>query len=137
MTGPAREGLERARQELAAAELLADHDFSAPAVSRAYYAAFYAAEQALAALGESRSKHSGVIAAFGRLVVREGGLGEEIGRILRALFEQRNDADYGEAVASRHDAELAIRDAERFVDAVESWLGEASGDRAAGKSRRA
>jgi uncharacterized protein (UPF0332 family) len=45
-----------------------------------------------------------------------------MGRILRSLFEQRNDVDYGEAIASREDAELAIRDAERFVEAVESGL---------------
>jgi len=63
-----------------------------------------------------------VIAAFGRLVIRTGGLEEEMGRILRSLFEQRNDVDYGEVVASREDAERAIRDAQRFVDAVESWL---------------
>jgi uncharacterized protein (UPF0332 family) len=114
--------LSRSRQEIEAARLLAEGDFGAQAVSRAYYAAFYAAEQALGSLGESRSKHSGVIAAFGRLVVREGGVEEETGRVLRSLFEQRNDVDYGEAVASRDDAELAIRDAQRFVDAVESWL---------------
>jgi uncharacterized protein len=114
--------LTRSRREIEAAWLLAGDDFGAQAVSRAYYAAFYAAEQALGSLGESRSKHSGVIAAFGRFVVREGGLEQETGRILRSLFEQRNDVDYGEAVASRSDAELAIRDAQRFVDAVESWL---------------
>jgi uncharacterized protein (UPF0332 family) len=114
--------LTRSRREIEAARLLAERDFGAQAVSRAYYAAFYAAEEALTSLGESRSKHSGVIATFGRLVVREGGLEEEIGRILRSLFEQRNDVDYGEAVASREDAELAIRDAQRFVDTVESWL---------------
>lgn len=116
--------LARSRREIDAARLLGASDFAAQAISRAYYAAFYAAEQALASLGESRSKHSGTIAAFGRLVVREGGLDEETGRILRSLFEQRNDVDYGEAVASREDAELAIRDAERFVDRVESWLAE-------------
>jgi uncharacterized protein len=114
--------LTRSRREIEAARLLAEGDFGAQAISRAYYAAFYAAEQALGSLGESRSKHSGVIAAFGRLVVREGGLEQETGRILRSLFEQRNDVDYGEAVASHEDAERAIRDAQRFVDAVESWL---------------
>jgi uncharacterized protein (UPF0332 family) len=114
--------LSRSRQEIDAARLLADGDFAAQAISRAYYAAFYAAEQALASLGESRSKHSGVIAAFGKLVIREGELDEKIGRVLRSLFEQRNDVDYGEAVASREDAERAIRDAERFIDAVASWL---------------
>jgi uncharacterized protein len=116
--------LGRSRREIDAARLLAERDFGSQAISRAYYAAFYAAEHALGSLGESRSKHSGVIAAFGKLVVREGGLDEGIGRILRSLFEQRNDADYGEAVASRDDAERAIGDAERFIDAVESWLRE-------------
>jgi uncharacterized protein (UPF0332 family) len=120
--------LARSRREIDAARLLGESEFGAQAISRAYYAAFYAAEEALASLGESRSKHSGTIAAFGRLVVREGGLDEEMGRILRSLFEQRNDVDYGEAVASREDAELAIRDAERFVDAVESWLAEREED---------
>src|SRR5438876_1898723 len=114
--------LARSRREIEAARLLAEGDFAAQAVSRAYYAAFYAAELALGSLEESRSKHSGVIAAFGKLVVREGGLDEPIGRILRSLFEQRNAVDYGEADPSREDAELSIRDAQRFVDAVESWL---------------
>ena len=114
--------LSRSRREIEAARLLAEGDFGSQAISRAYYAAFYAAEQALASLGESRSKHSGVIAAFGKFVIRAGGLEQESGRILRSLFEQRNHVDYGEAVASPADAEVAIRDAERFVDAVESWL---------------
>jgi uncharacterized protein (UPF0332 family) len=113
--------LARSRQEIEAARLLAKGDFAAQAVSRAYYAAFYAAEQALSSLGESRSKHPGVIAGFGKVVVREGGLDEEVGRILRSLFEQRNAVDYGEEAVSRQDAELAIRAAESFVDAVEPW----------------
>jgi uncharacterized protein (UPF0332 family) len=121
-------GLARSRREIDAARLLGKSEFAEQAISRAYYAAFYAAEEALALLGESRSKHSGTIAAFGKLVVREGGLEEEMGRILRSLFEQRNDVDYGEAIASREDAELAIRDAERFVEAVESWLAERGQD---------
>jgi uncharacterized protein len=114
--------LARSRREIEAARLLAEGDFAAQAISRAYYAAFYAAEEALGSLGESRSKHSGVVAAFGKLVVREGGLEEKMGRILRSLFEQRNDADYGEAEVARQDAELAIGDAEHFVNAVESWF---------------
>jgi uncharacterized protein (UPF0332 family) len=114
--------LTRSRLEIEAAQLLAEGGFGAQAISRAYYAAFYAAERALAAIGESRPKHSGVVAAFGRHVVREGGLDDDVGRILRSLFEQRNNADYGEAAASREDAEYAIRDAQRFVDEVARWL---------------
>ena len=120
--------LSRSREEIAAARLLAEGGFGSQAISRAYYAAFYAAEEALASLGESRSKHSGVIAAFAMHVVREGGIEETFGRILRALFEQRNDADYGEAVASRDDAERTIGEAEGFVAAVESWLAQKGRD---------
>jgi uncharacterized protein (UPF0332 family) len=68
---------------LAAARLLAGKGFEAQAVSRAYFAAFFAAEAALLALGETRSKHSGVVSAFVHLLVRGGQLEEEIGRLLR------------------------------------------------------
>ena len=63
MTDEGVAGLERSRHELAAARLLADNGFPAQAISRAYYAAFYAAEAALLGIGEVRSKHAGVIAA--------------------------------------------------------------------------
>jgi len=117
----------RSRQELEAARLLAEGGFGAQAVSRAYYAAFYAAQAALGILGETRSKHSGVLSAFGSLVVREGGLSEDAGRVLRSLFERRNAADYGDEVPQRKETEAAISDAARFVEAVESWHARGAG----------
>ena len=117
-----RVGLERCREELAAARLLASKGFEAQAVSRAYFAAFFAAEAALLALGETRSKHSGIISAFVRLLVRGGQLDEEVGRLLRSLFERRNEADYSPVDVPAEEADAAIRDAERVVNAVEGWL---------------
>jgi uncharacterized protein (UPF0332 family) len=117
-----RNGLERCWQELAAARLLAGKGFEAQAISRAYFAAFFAAEAALLALGETRSKHSGVVSAFVRLLVRGGQLDEEIGRLLRSLFERRNEADYSPVDVPAEEADAAIRDAERVVSAVETWL---------------
>ncbi len=114
--------MKRSREELEAARLLVSGGFYVQAVSRAYYAAFYAAEEALLALGETRSKHSGVLAAFERFAVREGGIDPAVGRLLRSLFRRRNEADYGTAPASELDGDEAVRDAERVVDAVESWL---------------
>jgi uncharacterized protein (UPF0332 family) len=55
LAGVTDEGIARSRRELDAAQLLADNGFSAQAVSRAYYAAFYAAEAALLSLGETRA----------------------------------------------------------------------------------
>jgi uncharacterized protein (UPF0332 family) len=117
-----REGLERCWEELAAARLLAGKGFEAQAVSRAYFAAFFAAEAALLALGETRSKHSGVVSAFVHLLVRGGQLDQEIGRLLRSLFERRNEADYSLVDVPAEEADAAIRDAQRVVSAVQTWL---------------
>lgn len=122
MSGQGDEGIARARQELAAAELVAANGFGAQAVSRACYAAFYSAEAALSSLGETRSKHSGVVSASGRLVVREGGIDEEAGRLLRSLFERRSHADYELADVPVEEANQAVIDATVVVESVERWL---------------
>jgi predicted nucleotidyltransferase len=97
--------------------------FSAQATSRAYYAAFYAAEAALLSLGETRSKHSGVLSAFGLLVVKQGG---SIRRLLLSC------EDCSSCAASRiicgwmtpnPDDYDPIDAAQRFVDGVKRWLG--------------
>jgi uncharacterized protein (UPF0332 family) len=117
-----RTDLERCWEELAAARLLAGKGFEAQAVSRAYFGAFFAAEAALLVLGETRSKHSGIVSAFVHLLVRGGQLDEEIGRLLRSLFERRNEVDSSPVDVPAEEADAAIRDAERVVSAVETWL---------------
>jgi uncharacterized protein (UPF0332 family) len=121
--GRAREPLlTRASQELAAARVLADAGFAAQAVSRAYFAAFYSAEAALLELGEARSKHSGVIAAFVQAIVSTHGVDERAGRLLRDLFERRGQADYSTDPVPAVEARRAIDDADFVVAAVVSWL---------------
>lgn len=102
--------------------MLADASFPAQAVSRAYYAAFFAAEAALLAEGETRSKHSGVIAAFIRVVVKEGAAAVEAGQLLRSLFDRRNRADYSTDPVPAPEADRAIADAGTVVAHVEAWL---------------
>jgi uncharacterized protein (UPF0332 family) len=114
--------LERSDRELGAARILAENGFSEQSVSRSYFACFYAAEAALLRLGETRSKHSGVISAFFSLVIKKGGLDPEMGAILRSLFEDRNQADYRFLEAPPETAQSAISRASRFVDAVRQWL---------------
>jgi uncharacterized protein (UPF0332 family) len=120
--GYARELLERGRTELGAARKLAEGGFAAQAVAHAYYAAFYSAEAALLGIGETRSKHSGVMSAFGRLVIKEGGFDPTVGVLLRQLFDLRHAATYDDMKVERNAAASAIADAERFVAAVERWL---------------
>ena len=121
MTCPVLRELERARREIGAARALIDAGYPEKAVSSAYCAAFHAAVAALLVLGETRSKHSGVLAAFGRLVIKEGGFDREVGAVPRRLFERRNDVDYGLAEPSLEEAAAMVSQAETFVTEVERW----------------
>ncbi len=114
--------LQRSREELGAATTLVEAGYFNAAVSRAYYACFYAAEAALLAIGESRSKHAGVIAAFGKHVVKEKGFDPDIARSLRDLFELRNRADYEADEPPADVVRSAIQEASQLVDAVTQWL---------------
>jgi uncharacterized protein len=114
--------LARAGRELAATEVLIEAGFPEQAVSRSYYAMFHAAVGALLTLGETRSKHSGVISAFSRLMVHQGGFDPEVARPLRRLFRQRNEVDYGLEAPSTDEARERLAQAARFVDEVERWI---------------
>jgi uncharacterized protein (UPF0332 family) len=120
--------LGRGRQELRAAGTLLEAGFPAQAVSRAYLAGFHAASAALALLGERPATSVGVISAFGRHVVGRNGFDHETGRILRRLYEDRNEVDYALVDAPVDEARSAVEDAERFVDATAIWIeGRSSG----------
>ena len=92
---PQQEGLlAKARRNLRSARvLLADGDFDS-AVSRAYYSMFYVAEALLLSKGLAYSKHSAVIAAFGREFAKTGELSAEFHAHLREAAEARNISDY-------------------------------------------
>lgn len=114
--------MSRAREEVQAARVLAAAGFGAAAVSRSSYAVFYAAEAALLALGETRSKHSGVVSALGQIAIKQHELDAEAGSLLRSLLDRRSQADYGIAAVPIEEAEIAAADAERAVDLIASWL---------------
>ena len=117
-----RRSLERGREELRAGQALLEAGFPSQAVSRAYLAGFHAACATLAALGESPATRTGVLSAFARHVVGEDGIDHETGRILRRLFENRNDVDYALAVAPPGEARSALEDAQTLLDASADWI---------------
>jgi uncharacterized protein (UPF0332 family) len=115
--------LERAEESIRAAQLLYEAwhwDFAA---ARAYYAAFYAATAALLGEGREYQKHSGVVAAIHKFLVKIGKLDKEHGKNLNWLFELRSIGDYGD---TRHvpqkDAARAIAVAQSFVAAIKNHL---------------
>lgn len=115
--------LAKAEESVAAATVLlreSAHGFSA---SRAYYGMFYAVEALLLSKGLSYSRHSAVVAAFGREFVKRGLFEPKWHQALHQAFQVRQVVDYeplehvSEATARR-----ILGDAEGFVQAVRSFL---------------
>lgn len=107
-------------EELGAARNLVDSGFPRQAVSRAYYAAFYAARAALEAAGEPSPKtHSGMRSRFSDLARSTPSIGPEVGRALSQLGTDRTEADYDEPTTTNEEANDAIAKAQRVVDVIE------------------
>ena len=85
----------RAHEKLEVAKRLLAEDFYADAVSRAYYAMFYAARALLAERDVYPKTHRGVISQFGLLFVKTGQFEREIFDFFVRAQEDREEADYG------------------------------------------
>ena len=83
-------------------------------------AAFHAAMALIAArTGKSPKTHSGTRSEFARLAREEPAITREHVSLLGWSYELKNAADYGqEAVVSHEEAERAIDEAARLVEAV-------------------
>jgi uncharacterized protein (UPF0332 family) len=64
------------------------------AVSRLYYAVFYAVSAALASENREYGRHTAVKAAFNRDFVNAGKVSVEFGKLYNQLFDDRQEADY-------------------------------------------
>ncbi len=115
--------IEKAGRYLRSAELLIqDSDYDS-AVSRAYYAMFYAAQAALLKKAMTFSSHKAVISAFGRHFVKTGIFEKEMGRDLNVIFDERQLGDYEPMFSiSQDDARRATKAAQGFVDQIAAWL---------------
>jgi uncharacterized protein (UPF0332 family) len=116
MTDEQRELLLKAQQSLEAAKLLLTNNYPDYATSRAYYSMFYIAEAFLEGEGLSFSKHSAVIAAFGREFAKPQRVSTEFHRFLIEAQELRTTGDYGQLNAVTADqATEQINHAEQFL----------------------
>ena len=114
---------ERAKQSLRAARLLLQDNLPNIAASRGYYAMFYVAEALLLSRNLSFSKHSAVIAAYGKEFALTNDLDPKFHRYLIASLDTRQIGDYGvEENVSLAEAGQIIIWAEEFLDAAKAYL---------------
>ena len=117
MTALQQAWLAKADRVPASARCALDADDTDVCLNRAYYAAFYVAQAALASEGEQPRTHSGTISRFSFRFVRTGRLGRAVGAFPHDAFDLRQQADYDAIAVTRAPAH-ALADAEAFVAAV-------------------
>ena len=112
--------LKKAANALSASEALISQKLFVDAISRSYYAMFYAAKALLIRDGVTAgSKHSAVVAAFGREYARTGRIDPRYHLILIESFEWRQKADYDVFwSADRETANGLLKDAREFINQV-------------------
>jgi uncharacterized protein (UPF0332 family) len=116
--------LETAEEMLQDARVLKEHGGSPSSiVNRAYYSVFYAALALLVTADVEPNKHSGVLAKFDELFVRQGIFPKEMSRILHRAFDMRQAGDYQKSrVITEEQALEVLASAEKFIKAIEEKL---------------
>lgn len=115
MTPEQQQLIDKARDSLRAARLLADERLYDFAVSRAYYTMFYVAETFLLGENLSFSKHSAVISKFGEYFAQTERIPPEFHRHLIQAEQSRIKADYDATLkATETEATEQIACAEKY-----------------------
>lgn len=116
--------LENAKRDLKAAQSNLELGYFHITVSRAYYAMFYAASALLASKDIYRSKHAGVVSAFGENLVKPGLIEKEYGKAFSNAFNSRLISDYDMITSTeKASAEFILDNANRFVKRAEKYFG--------------
>ena len=115
--------LELAKVKLGHARQIFEIDLFDDAISRAYYAMFYAAKAALLSKGVDLKRHSASIAKFRELFVVPGLVDTEYLRHLGQAQTARERSDYAPfAPVTREGAKEILQAAESFISKVNEIL---------------
>jgi len=108
--------LDMADLRMAAVRNLIINGFYDDAVSRAYYAMYYAAKAGLLTIGVKVKKHSSTFALINDHFVRTGLLEKKYISLLGRAQRARERSDYTPAISTKEsEANLILNDAETFI----------------------
>lgn len=123
MLDEVNELMKKAEEKLRAAEYLLEGGYYSDAISRAYYAMYFAARALLALKKIYPKTHRGLIAKFGLEYVNKGIIDSYYAKALAYGEEKREVADYGILISfTREEAEDVIEDARNFLKKIEELL---------------
>ena len=113
----------RAQQALEVARGNFEELYWADALSKCYYAMFYAASALVRTKGIRPSKHSAVIAAVGEHFAKPGLIDQRLHRLLIDMFDERQIADYEVLLSITEErAQIGLEAATQFVVAATDYL---------------
>ena len=115
--------LERAHEDIEAAEDVLRTIHPERAAGDAYYAMFHAAEALLLTVGLELSSHSATHSAFGLNFAKTGKLDSRLHRYMINAFNARLTADYDVTVKLRlEEVQEILTQAKEFVAAADDYL---------------
>lgn len=115
--------LDRAKEDLLAAETNHQAGFYKAAINRSYYAIFHSIRAVNVLDNFDASKHSSVIAHFNQFYVHTGEFERDLYKLIDSAYRIREKCDYSDFfIASKADSEIQLRNAHDFVRTVENYL---------------
>lgn len=115
--------LAKSKEKLHTAENLLKEGSYDDAVSRAYYAAFHAAQAVLLTEGLTAETHRGLINLFGLHFVKTGKIDNKFGRYLSNLKDDREKGDYEiYSAIDEESAREAVQEGREFLKEMNKFL---------------
>jgi len=115
--------MNRAKEVMEEAELMAGVKHWHTCINRLYYACFYAVNALLIKHELASSKHSGVRAIFVREFVATGKINKDYGRLYQQLFKYRQQSDYEDFFSIEEDIVTQwLSDVKGFVALIEQLI---------------
>lgn len=114
-----------AQENLEAAKVLMQVGQFKSSVNRSYYAVFHGLRAVTALDQFDSSKHSGIIAYFNRVYVKEGIFNKNISKLVDTCYRLREKADYQDFfLVSYEMAEEQLSKSENVINLIEPYLHE-------------
>jgi hypothetical protein len=115
--------LEKSKQKLEVAQALLNLKSYDDSASRAYYAAFHAAQAALVTESLRAETHRGLLNLFSLHFINTGKIDKKFGKFLSNLKDDREHGDYDVySFVDEETARHAVQEAHEFIKEIENFL---------------
>jgi len=115
--------IQRARESLAEAKILANNSHWNTVANRLYYSCFYIVNALFAKHNILATTHSGIKSEFHKFFIKKGIFEKSFGKLYSELFDKRQEGDYQDFnFFDKDEIEPLIKHAEEFITILERYI---------------